>query len=78
MKYLGFEITKEKQKIDDRVWYLYTAKDLYSEEGHEVVFKDSEKLLIKVQVEQYWKKQINADRIVPDNILKTLKRKDVI
>jgi len=78
MKYLGFNITKEKQKLDERVWNLYTAKDLYSEEGHEVVFKDSEKLLIKVQVEQYWKKQINADRIVPDNILKTLKRKDVI
>lgn len=78
MKYLGFNITKEKQKLGERVWNLYTAKDLYSEEGHEVVFKDSEKLLIKVQVEQYWKKQINADRIVPDNILKTLKRKDVI
>jgi len=78
MKYLGFNITKEKQKLDERVWNLYTAKDLYSEEGHEVVFKDSEKYLIKVRIEYYWKNQINEDKIVPNNILKTLKRKDVI
>ena len=76
MKYLGFNITKEKQKLGDRVWNLYTAKDLYSDP--EVILCDSEKLLIKVQVEQYWKKQINTDMIVPNNILKTLKRKDVI
>ena len=76
MKYLGFNITKEKQKLDDRVWNLYTAKDLYSDP--EVVLNSSEKLLIKVQIEQYWKKQINADMIVPNNILKTLKRKDII
>ena len=76
MKYLGFNITKEKQKLGDRVWNLYTAKDLYSDP--EVVLNSSEKLLIKVQIEQYWKKQINADMIVPNNILKTLKRKDII
>ena len=76
MQYLGFNITKEKQKQDDRVWNLYTAKDLYSDP--EVVLNSSQKLLIKVQIEQYWKKQINADMIVPNNILKTLKRKDII
>ena len=76
MKYLGFEITKEKQKLNDRVWNLYTAKDLYSDP--EVVFQDSQKYLIKVKIEYYWKDQINADKIVPNNILKTLKRKDVI
>ena len=76
MKYLGFNITKEKQKLGDRVWNIYTAKDLYSDP--EVVLNSSQKLLIKVQIEQYWKKQINAEMIVPDNILKTLKRKDII
>ena len=76
MQYLGFNITKEKQKQGDRVWNLYTAKDLYSDP--EVVLNSSQKLLIKVQIEQYWKKQINADMIIPNNILKTLKRKDII
>jgi hypothetical protein len=76
MKYLGFEITKEKLKLNDKVWNLYTAKDLYSDP--EVVFKNSQKYLIKVKIEYYWKDQINADRIVPNNILKTLKKKDVI
>lgn len=76
MKYLGFNITKEKFKLNDKVWNLYTAKDLYSDP--KVVFQDSQKYLIKVKIEYYWKDQINADMIVPDNILKTLKRKDII
>lgn len=77
MKYLGFNITKEKQKLDDRVWYLYTAKDLYSDEGYEVVFRDSQKTFIKIKIEYYWKNQINADKIIPKNILKSLERKGV-
>lgn len=78
MKYLGFNITKEKQKLDDRVWNLYTAKDLYSDEGYEVVFQSSQKTLIKVKIEYYWKNQINADKIVPKNIWKSLERKGVV
>lgn len=76
MKYLGFEITKEKLKLNDRVWNLYTAKDLYSDP--EVVLDSSQKDLIKVKIEYYWKDQINADRIVPDKIIKSLKKKGVI
>jgi hypothetical protein len=76
MKYLGFEITKEKLKLNDKVWNLYTAKDLYSDP--EVVFQNSQKDLIKIKIEYYWKDQVNADGIVPDNILKSLQKKGVI
>ena len=76
MQYLGFNITKEKFKLNDRIWNLYTAKDLYSDP--KVVLDSSQKLLIKNKIEQYWKQQVNMNMIVPDNILKTLKRKDVI
>ena len=74
MKYLGFKITKEKQKLDDRVWDLYTAKDLYSDYGYEIVFQSSEKNLIKYKIEDYWVNQINKDKIVPKTIIKSLEK----
>ena len=79
MKYLGFDIAKEKYNLGNgRKYNFYIAKDLYSDEGNEVEFHSSQLNLIKYKIENYWFVEINKDKIVPNNILKSLQKKGVI